>query len=149
MGKTANGYLKTGIEDYIGRLKNYVSIEIKVITDIKNTRSLTEKQQKNKEGELILQNIKANSAYLLDEGGKQYSSTAFAAFLEKKMIDSVKQIDFVIGGAYGFSENVYKKAQGKISLSKMTFSHQMVRLIFTEQLYRAFTIIKGEAYHHQ
>jgi len=123
---------------------------MKGIPDVKNSKNLSEDQQKEKEGELILQQISpSDELFLLDEQGMEVSSVEFARFLEKKMISGIKRLVFVIGGPYGFSGSVYSRAIGKISLSKMTFSHQMVRLIFLEQLYRAFTILKGEPYHHQ
>jgi 23S rRNA (pseudouridine1915-N3)-methyltransferase len=123
---------------------------MKTISDIKNSKNLSEDQQKEKEGELILQQIStSDELFLLDEQGIEVSSVEFARFLEKKMISGIKRLVFVIGGPYGFSQNVYSRANGKVSLSKMTFSHQMVRLIFLEQLYRAMTILKGEPYHHQ
>ena len=123
---------------------------MKIIPDIKNSKNLSEEQQKEKEGELILQQISSSDELcLLDEQGVEASSVDFSKFLEKKMISGIKRLVFVIGGPYGFSGTVYARANGKISLSKMTFSHQMVRLIFAEQLYRAFSILKGEPYHHQ
>jgi 23S rRNA (pseudouridine1915-N3)-methyltransferase len=132
------------------RIPHYVSFEMKVIPDIKNAKNMSEEQQKDKEGELILQQIlPSDELILLDENGLEASSVDFARFLEKKMLSGIKRLVFVIGGPYGFSGSVYSRAIGKISLSKMTFSHQMVRLIFAEQLYRAFTILKGEPYHHQ
>jgi 23S rRNA (pseudouridine1915-N3)-methyltransferase len=150
IGKTDEEYLRKGLEIFTGRIPHYILFEMKVIPDIKNVRNLSEQQQKEKEGELILQQmLPSDELFLLDEQGMELSSVAFARFLEKKMISGIKRLVFVIGGPYGFSSNVYARANGKISLSKMTFSHQMVRLIFTEQLYRAFTILKGEPYHHQ
>ncbi|MBN2597588.1 23S rRNA (pseudouridine(1915)-N(3))-methyltransferase RlmH [Labilibaculum sp.] len=149
IGKTDKDFVKTGIEEYQKRLVHYLPFEMKIIPDIKNTKNLSENQQKQKEGELILEKIKAgDTLMLLDEGGKEFSSPAFSNFIEQKMIGGIKNLVFVIGGPYGFSEDVYRNAQGKVSLSKMTFSHQMIRMIFTEQLYRAMTIIKGEPYHH-
>ncbi len=149
IGKTDESYLETGIKKYIDRLKHYIPFEIKVIPDIKNSKNMSEDQQKNKEGELILQQIQAgDEVFLLDEGGKEYSSRGFAGFVERKLLQGIKRVIFVIGGPYGFSKDVYDKANGKISLSKMTFSHQMVRLIFAEQLYRAMTILKNQPYHH-
>ena len=150
IGKTDEGYLRNGLEIFTNRIPHYILFEMKVIPDIKNTKNLSEEQQKEKEGELILQQIQpSDELFLLDEHGKESSSVEFARFLEKKMISGIKRMVFVIGGPYGFSKSVYLRANGKISLSKMTFSHQMVRLIFTEQLYRALTILKGEPYHHQ
>lgn len=150
IGKTDEAYLQKGIELFLKRIPHYISFEMKVIPDIKNSKNLSEDQQKEKEGELILQQIStSDELLLLDEQGLEFPSTEFARFLEKKMISGIKRLVFVIGGPYGFSGSVYSRANGKVSLSKMTFSHQMVRLIFLEQLYRAMTILKGEPYHHQ
>jgi 23S rRNA (pseudouridine1915-N3)-methyltransferase len=150
IGKTDEDYLQKGLEIFLKRIPHYILFEMKVIPDIKNSKNLSEEQQKEKEGKLILQQIlSSDELFLLDEKGLEASSIDFARFLEKKMLSGIKRLVFVIGGPYGFSENVYSRANGKVSLSKMTFSHQMVRLIFTEQLYRAFTILKGEPYHHQ
>lgn len=149
IGKTDKDYLQKGIAVYIDRLKHYTPFELKVIPDIKNTKNLSEEQQKQREGELILKQLQpSDDLILLDENGKQYSSVQFAGNIEKKLISGTKKVVYVIGGPYGFSTDVYQRANQKMSLSPMTFSHQMVRLIFTEQLYRAFTIIKGEPYHH-
>lgn len=150
IGKTDNKQLQTLIDEYQKRLSFYVKFELDIIPDIKNVKNLSEVQQKEKEGELILSKIAAtDQLVLLDENGKNFSSVEFASELQKKMNSGIKTLVFVIGGPYGFSETVYLKAQGKISLSKMTFSHQMVRLFFIEQLYRGFTILKNEPYHHQ
>ena len=149
IGKTDDKYLEEGIVKFLNRLKHYISFEIKIIPDLKNTKNLSTSQQKLQEGELILKNLKSTDCLvLLDENGKEFSSVQYSEFLEKQMLASVQQLVFVIGGPYGFSDEVHQRANSKISLSKMTFSHQMVRLIFVEQLYRAFTIIKGEPYHH-
>ena len=149
IGKTDESYLDTGILKYIKRLEHYVPFEMKIIPDIKNRKTLTEDQQKKAEGELILSNINiGDDLVLLDENGKTFSSVAFSQWLAKQMNIGSKRMVFVVGGPYGFSKEVYAKAKFKISLSEMTFSHQMIRLIFVEQLYRAFTIIKGEPYHH-
>jgi len=149
IGKTDDKYLEEGITKFLNRLKHYISFELKIIPDLKNTKSLSVSQQKQLEGDLILKQLKSTDfLVLLDENGKEFSSVLFSEFIEKQMIASVQQLVFVIGGPYGFSEEVYQRANTKISLSKMTFSHQMVRLIFVEQLYRAFSIIKGEPYHH-
>lgn len=138
------------IDDYMKRLSFYVRFEMMELPDIKNVKSLSESQQKDKEGELILSKLTpTDQLILLDENGKNFSSVGFSQELQKKMNSGVKTLVFVIGGPYGFSDAVYSKAQGKISLSAMTFSHQMVRLFFIEQVYRAFTILKGEPYHHQ
>jgi len=150
IGKTDQQYLQNGIEVYQKRLVHYLPFEYIVIPDIKNTRTLSEEQQKEKEGDLILAQLKpGDELILLDEKGKEFRSVEFARFLEKKMLAGVKNLVFVIGGPYGFSSKVYEAAIGKISLSKMTFSHQMVRMIFSEQLYRALSILKGEPYHHE
>ncbi|TCD03689.1 23S rRNA (pseudouridine(1915)-N(3))-methyltransferase RlmH [Pedobacter psychroterrae] len=150
VGKTEDKYLIEGIEKYINRLKHYIGFNMLVIPELKNTKSLTEAQQKSKEAELILKQVSnADTLILLDENGKTYTSVLFANYLNKQMIGSVQHLVFIIGGPYGFDEQIYKRANGSISLSAMTFSHQMVRLFFTEQLYRAFTILKGEPYHHQ
>jgi 23S rRNA (pseudouridine1915-N3)-methyltransferase len=150
IGKTDELYLQKGIELFMKRIPHYISFEMKVIPDLKNSKNLSEEQQKAKEGELILlQLIPSDDLLLLDEQGFETSSVDFARFLEKKMISGIKRLVFLIGGPYGFSESIYARAIGKVSLSKMTFSHQMVRLIFLEQLYRAMTILKGEPYHHQ
>jgi 23S rRNA (pseudouridine1915-N3)-methyltransferase len=149
IGKTDNKNLQVLMDEYAKRLSFYIKFEIEIIPDIKNAKNLSESQQKEKEGELILAKITpTDQLILLDENGKQFASIDFAAELQKKMNSGIKTLVFVIGGPYGFSETVYNKAVGKISLSKMTFSHQMVRLFFIEQLYRGFTILKGEPYHH-
>jgi len=150
IGKTDDKNLQVLIEKYQNRLKHYIGFELVIIPDIKNVKNLSEKQQKEKEGELILKNLQAtDQLILLDENGKEFNSVAFSGFFQKKMNSGIKQLVFVIGGPYGFSDEVYKKAQGKVSLSKMTFSHQMVRLFVVEQIYRAFTILKNEPYHHR
>ncbi len=150
VGKTEDKYLIEGIEKYLNRLKHYIGFNLLVIPDIKNTKNLTEAQQKQKEGELILKQLgNSDQLILMDEKGKKYTSVAFANYLNKQMIGSIQHMVFVIGGPYGFDESVYKRANGSISLSDMTFSHQMVRLFFVEQLYRAFSILKGEPYHHE
>lgn len=150
IGKTDNKHLQLLIEEYQKRLSFYVKFDIEIIPDIKNVKNLSERQQKEKEGELILSKIGATDhMVLLDENGKSFSSMDFAEDIQKKMNAGIKTLVFVIGGPYGFSPEVYDKAKGKISLSLMTFSHQMVRLFFTEQLYRSFTILRNEPYHHQ
>lgn len=150
IGKTDEEYLRHGLEIFTRRIPHYILFEMKIIPDVKNSKNLSEEQQKDKEGELILQQVlSSDEVFLLDEKGMEVSSVEFARFLEKKMLSGLRRLVFVIGGPYGFSSGVYSRANGKLSLSKMTFSHQMVRLIFTEQLYRAFTILKGEPYHHQ
>lgn len=150
VGKTDDKNLQTLIDAYQNRLKHYIQFEIEIIPDIKNVKNLSEIQQKEKEGELILKKLTAtDTLILLDEKGSSYSSVAFSDYLQKKMNSGIKQMVLVIGGPYGFSEAVYKQSQGKIALSKMTFSHQMIRLFVVEQLYRAFTILKNEPYHHE
>lgn len=149
IGKTDDEYLITGIKKYVGRLGHYVSFEMKEIPDIRNRKTLSEEQQKKSESFLLLSQFQSGDyVVLLDENGKQYTSVEFSENIEKLMASGNKRIVFVIGGPYGFSQEVYAKANAKMSLSPMTFSHQMVRLIFVEQLYRAFTILKGEPYHH-
>lgn len=150
VGKTSIGYLKDGIEEYVKRLKHYVSFDIKYIDDIKNTKNISEDQQKRIEGVKILSIIdKSDFLVLLDEHGKEHTSMQFSNYIQKRMLSGVKRIVFVIGGPYGFSQEVYDRSDDKVSFSKMTFNHEMIRLIFTEQLYRAFTIINHEPYHHE
>ncbi len=150
IGKTDDKNLVKLKTNYQLRLQHYIKFELEVIPDIKKTKNLTENQQKELEGELILKKLKpTDKLILLDEKGYEFRSIEFSRFLQKKMNSGIKQLVFVIGGPYGFSDAVYKKAKGKVSLSKMTFSHQMIRLFFIEQLYRAFTILKREPYHHE
>ncbi len=150
IGKTDRSELEQLIALYEKRLKHYIKFEFMVLPDIKNSKNLSEAQQKEKEGELILAQLQpTDTLVLLDENGKQYSSVDFAQFLQKKMNSGLKNLVLAIGGPYGFSDAVYAKCNGKISLSKMTFSHQMVRLFLVEQLYRGFTILRNEPYHHQ
>lgn len=150
IGKTDNKQLQQLIDDYEKRLRHYIKFSFEIIPDIKNSKSLTEAQQKQREGELILSKVSSSDALiLLDENGKQLDSVGFSNYLQKRMNSGLKQLVFVIGGPYGFSSEVHQKAQGKLSLSKMTFSHQMVRLFFIEQLYRGFTILRNEPYHHR
>ena len=150
IGKTDDKSLQTLIDDYTKRLSFYIKFDLEVIPDIKNIKNLSEMQQKEKEGELILSKLSpTDQLILLDENGSIFSSVGFSDYLQKKMNTGIKTLVFVIGGPYGFSDTIYKKAQGKISLSAMTFSHQMVRLFVIEQLYRGFTILKNEPYHHQ
>ena len=150
IGKTDSKELQNLIEVYTKRLQFYTKFEIDIIPDLKKAKNLDENQQKTKEGELILNKTQTSDfVLLLDENGKQFSSEAFSEYLQKRMNSGLKQLIFVIGGPYGFSEAVYQRANGKISLSKMTFSHQMVRLFVTEQIYRGFTILKNEPYHHR
>lgn len=150
VGKTEDKYLIEGIEKYLNRLKHYIGFTLQVIPEIKNTKNLSEPQQKAKEAELIHKQISnLDTVILMDEKGKKYTSVAFSNYLHKQMIGSVQHLVFIIGGPYGFDESIYKRANGSMSLSDMTFSHQMVRLFFVEQLYRAFSILKGEPYHHE
>ena len=149
IGKTDSKDLQALIDEYANRLGFYIKFEFEIIPDIKNSKNLREEQQKQKEGDLILAKLKPTDILiLLDEKGKQLNSVAFSEYLQKHMNSGIKQLVFVIGGPYGFSEQVYKKANGIISLSKMTFSHQMIRLFFVEQLYRGFSILRNEPYHH-
>lgn len=149
VGKTEDAYLKDGFEKYVTRLKYYAKLSVIEIDELKNTKALTQEQQKSKEADLILKKITPQDyVILLDEKGTQLTSEKFAAYIDKKAITSVSNLVFVVGGPYGFDNTVYARANDKLSLSAMTFSHQMVRLFFIEQLYRAFTIIKGEPYHH-
>lgn len=150
IGKTNDEYLLRGIDEYSVRIKNYVPFEIETIPYLKNSNSFSTELVKQKEGELILQKIKKEDILiLLDENGKTYSSKGFATFLQQQMNTGNKQLTFLIGGAYGFSSDIYERANGKISLSSMTFSHQIIRIIFIEQLYRGFTIIHHHPYHHE
>jgi len=150
IGKTDNKALQSLINDYTKRLSFYIKFDLEIIPDIKNVKNLSESQQKEKEGELILAKLSpTDQLILLDENGKTFSSIGFSDYIQKKMNSGVKNLVFVIGGPYGFSDEVYLKAQAKISLSLMTFSHQMVRLFFIEQLYRGFTILRNKPYHHQ
>lgn len=149
VGKTINKHFVAGIEDYADRISHYMPFEIVTIPELRNTKNLSEDQQKTYEGELILRQIQpSDTVVLLDEHGKEFRSIEYARWLQQRQ-QTARRLVFVIGGPYGFSDAVYSRANEKISLSKMTFSHQMVRLIFTEQLYRACTIIKGEPYHHE
>ena len=150
IGKTDDEYLVTGIKKYVDRLGHYASFEMKELPDPRNRKTLSEEQQKKAESVLLMQQLQpADQVILLDENGKQFTSVAFAENLEKQLASGAKRLVFVIGGPYGFAQEIYDCANAKMSLSPMTFSHQMVRLIFVEQLYRAFTILKGEPYHHQ
>jgi 23S rRNA (pseudouridine1915-N3)-methyltransferase len=150
VGKTEDAYLKDGIDKYVKRLKHYTKLEMLDLPELKNTKALTEQQQKTKEAELILKKISPlDHVILLDEKGIEFTSKQFAAYIDKKSISSTSSLVFVVGGPYGFDQSVYERANDKLSLSRMTFSHQMIRLFFTEQLYRAYTILKGEPYHHE
>ena len=150
VGKTDKDWVRQGMDIYMSRLKHYIPFNVVEIPELKNVSALTKDQIKTREGELILKSLRhTDDVILMDERGKQYSSVEFAKILQDKMSYIGKDIVFVIGGAYGFSQAVYERADSKISLSRMTFSHQMVRAIFVEQIYRAFTIMKGEPYHHE
>ena len=150
IGKTDNKNLIALIDEYQNRLKHYIKFEMEIILDIKNVKNLSEIKQKEKEGELILSKLQnTDQLVLLDDKGNDFTSIQFSQYLQKKMNSGIKQLVLVIGGPYGFSKAVYKKSFGKISLSKMTFSHQIIRLFVVEQLYRGFTILKNEPYHHE
>lgn len=150
VGRTVEKHYITAINDYVERIKHYTPFDMEVIPELKNTKSLSMEQQKEKEGELILKALQPGDVVvLLDEHGKEFRSIEFAEWAEKKMHTVNKRLVFIIGGPYGFSKDVYTAAQEKISLSKMTFSHQMIRLIFVEQLYRAMNILAGGPYHHE
>jgi 23S rRNA (pseudouridine1915-N3)-methyltransferase len=150
VGKTINNNLITLQEDYQNRLKFYIPFETVIVPELKNTKNLSVNEQLEKEADLILKQIDpSDDIILLDDKGKQFTSVGFSEFLSKKMLSSIKRTVFVVGGPYGFSERIYKRANGLVSLSAMTFSHQMIRLIFVEQVYRAMTILKGEPYHHE
>ncbi|MGI4729561.1 MAG: 23S rRNA (pseudouridine(1915)-N(3))-methyltransferase RlmH [Janthinobacterium lividum] len=150
VGKTEEKYLLQGIEIYLKRLKHYIKLEILELPELKNTKGLSQDQQKAKEAEMISKKIiTTDFVVLLDERGQELSSLQFADLLHKRMLASTQNLVFVIGGPYGFDQTIYQRANEKLSLSKLTFSHQMVRLFFVEQVYRAFTILKGEPYHHE
>lgn len=148
VGKTTSAELVRLIDEYVGRLRHYVPFEMTVLPELRNTKSLSETQQKEQEGDMILRATEGHFVVLLDEHGKEYRSIDFSAQLQRWM-NSGRNLTFVVGGPYGFSPAVYARADAQISLSKMTFSHQMIRLLFTEQLYRAMTILRGEPYHHE
>lgn len=150
VGKTSIKYVIAGITEYVGRLKHYVPFRILELPDVKRTSGMTEQKQKIAEGEKILSNLNPSDfVVLLDERGKQYRSLEFASFIEKQMLSGRKRLVFVVGGPYGFSEEVYARADSKLSLSLMTFNHEMVRLFFVEQIYRAMSILNNEPYHHE
>jgi 23S rRNA (pseudouridine1915-N3)-methyltransferase len=150
IGKTDDKALQNLIDTYVNRLGHYNRFEFEIIPDLKKTKSLSVDQQKTAEGKLILEKVTTSDVVvLLDENGKQFTSEAFSEYIQKRLNSGMKQLIFIIGGPYGFSEEVYARADAKISLSKMTFSHQMVRLFFVEQLYRAFSILRNEPYHHK
>jgi 23S rRNA (pseudouridine1915-N3)-methyltransferase len=150
IGKTDDKYIQEGIDKYLKRLKHYISFQMVIMPDIKNVKNLSEAQQKEKEAELFFRNITSQDfVVLLDEFGKELRSVELSSFLEQKMVSSVQHLVFLIGGPYGFSDLVKQRANYSLSLSKLTFSHQMVRLFFIEQIYRGFSIMKGEPYHHE
>ncbi|MFD0975246.1 23S rRNA (pseudouridine(1915)-N(3))-methyltransferase RlmH [Salinimicrobium gaetbulicola] len=150
IGKTDDKQLQSLIDTYVKRLEHYNRFELEILPDLKKTKNLSVEQQKAMEGKLILDKVNTSDfLVLLDENGKQYSSEGFSEYIQKRLNSGMKQLIFVVGGPYGFSEEVYQRANGKVSLSKMTFSHQMVRLFFVEQIYRAFTILRNEPYHHK
>ena len=149
VGKTNDKNITKGIDDYVGRVKHYMPFAIEVIPELKNTKSLTQSNQKEMEAEQILKRLQpSDTVVLLDEHGKEYRSIEFARWIEK-LQQTARSLVFIIGGPYGFADSVYERSDAKLSLSKMTFSHQMIRLLFVEQIYRACTIIKGEPYHHE
>ncbi|MCI7274247.1 23S rRNA (pseudouridine(1915)-N(3))-methyltransferase RlmH [bacterium] len=150
VGRTVDKRLTALIDEYAGRLKHYVPFELEVVPELKNTKAMSPEVQKQREGELLQRQLReGDCVVLLDEGGKQFRSTEFAAYLDRKQQQAARRLVFIVGGPYGFSPDIYRLAQEKISLSLMTFSHQMIRLLFVEQLYRAMTILRGEPYHHE
>jgi 23S rRNA (pseudouridine1915-N3)-methyltransferase len=150
VGKTDDSRIEQLTQMYVDRLQHYINFELEIIPDLKKTKNLSEEQQKNEEGKLILNKLeKSDFVSLLDEKGKKYSSLEFAELINKRSVSGLKRLVFVIGGPYGFSPEVYSRSNSKLSLSDMTFSHQMVRLFAVEQVYRAFTILKNEPYHHE
>ena len=150
VGRTVDNNITAGIQDYTQRVSHFTQFDISVIPELKNAKKLSEAQQKEQEGEMILKSLQpGDRIVLLDEGGKEYRSTEFAAWIEHMQNISTKRLVFIVGGPYGFAPKVYDAAHEKISLSKMTFSHQMIRLLFIEQLYRAYTIITRLPYHHE
>ncbi|WP_397299842.1 23S rRNA (pseudouridine(1915)-N(3))-methyltransferase RlmH [Nonlabens ulvanivorans] len=150
VGKTDDSRIEQLTQVYVDRLKHYINFELEIIPDLKKTKNLSEDQQKNEEGKLILNKLeKSDFVTLLDERGKKLSSLQFAELINKRSVSGLKRLVFIIGGPYGFSSDVYQRANSKLSLSDMTFSHQMVRLFATEQIYRAFTILRNEPYHHE
>lgn len=150
VGRTVDKRLTSLIDEYAERVKHYIPFDMEVVPELKNTKSLTAEQQKEREGELLRKQLREGDfVVLLDEGGREFRSMEFAAYLEKKQSQVARRLVFIVGGPYGFSPDIYKLAREKVSLSKMTFSHQMVRLFFVEQTYRAMTILRGEPYHHE
>ena len=150
VGRTVESYYVSAINEYVARTKHYIPFDVEIIPELKNTKNLTAEQQKEKEADLILKSLQpGDTVVLLDEHGREFRSVDFAAWMERKLSTTGKRLVFIIGGPYGFSPRIYQVAQEKISLSKMTFSHQMIRMIFVEQVYRAMTILRGEPYHHE
>lgn len=150
VGRTVDKHLTALINEYAERVKHYIPFDFEVVPELKNTKALTAEQQKEREGELLQKQLRdGDYVVLLDEGGKEFRSIEFASYLEKKQSQVARRLVFIVGGPYGFSPAIYALAKEKVSLSKMTFSHQMVRLFFIEQLYRAMTILRGEPYHHE
>ena len=150
VGRTVQPYYIAAINEFVERTKHYIPFDVEIIPELKNTKSLTEEQQKEREADLILRALQpGDTVVLLDEHGKEFRSVEFATWMERKLSATGKRLVFIIGGPYGFSSRIYQTAQEKISLSKMTFSHQMIRMIFVEQVYRAMTILRGEPYHHE
>ena len=150
IGKTSIGFVENGIDEYTKRLRHYIPYSIRSLPDVKNASRMDQTRQKEAEGQKILDSLTPSDfVVLLDERGKQYSSVEFSSFIEKQMVSGRRKTVFVVGGPYGFSKEVYERADSLLSLSKMTFNHEMVRLFFTEQIYRAMTILRGEPYHHE
>ena len=150
VGRTVENYYISAINEYVARTKHYIPFDVEIIPELKNTKNLTAEQQKEKEADLILKSLQpGDTVVLLDEHGREFRSVDFATWMERKLRTTGKRLVFIIGGPYGFSPRIYQVAQEKISLSKMTFSHQMIRMIFVEQVYRAMTILRGEPYHHE
>ena len=150
VGRTVENYYISAINEYVARTKHYIPFDVEIIPGLKNTKNLTTEQQKEKEADLILKSLQpGDTVVLLDEHGREFRSVDFATWMERKLSTTGKRLVFIIGGPYGFSPRIYQVAQEKISLSKMTFSHQMIRMIFVEQVYRAMTILRGEPYHHE
>lgn len=149
VGRTTMDIVRRGVDEYLGRLSHYIPVEVKIIADVKRTASLTPQRQKEMEGEAILGVVQpSDRVVLLDENGREFTSREFAAYCERLQASGAKRVVFIVGGPYGFSQAVYNRADSKLSLSRMTFNHEMVRLFFVEQLYRAQTILRGEPYHH-
>lgn len=150
VGKTTDKHFQAGIDDYTSRISHYAPFSLEVIPELKATKAMSQAEQKEREGRLLLEALQSGDyVVLLDERGKEHRSIEFAEWMQKRMLAGTKRLVFVVGGPYGFSPDVYARGNEQISLSRMTFSHQMIRLIFTEQIYRAFTILKGENYHHE